>query len=121
MEKRFRFLKHKCRRSFSGTTEIPHPCRVKPCQNGGDCKELGGDRFSCTCKPGFTGDYCEKKKPKGKEQKNYNNNNNSNNDNNDNNNNNNNIKTSTKSLLELPPFANSKQTVGQGDLQVFQR
>lgn len=30
-----------------------------PCRNGGTCNEDSKGDFSCTCKPGFTGIYCE--------------------------------------------------------------
>ncbi|XP_076303298.1 cell polarity complex component crumbs isoform X3 [Lasioglossum baleicum] len=35
------------------------PCLKIPCRNGGTCNEDQKGDFSCTCKPGFTGTYCE--------------------------------------------------------------
>ena len=36
-------------------------CETKPCKNGGTCKDKGKKNdFECTCRPGFTGTYCEK-------------------------------------------------------------
>ncbi|XP_078036277.1 cell polarity complex component crumbs isoform X2 [Augochlora pura] len=35
------------------------PCLKAPCRNGGTCSEDQKGDFSCTCKPGFTGTYCE--------------------------------------------------------------
>ena len=29
-----------------------------PCKNNGDCVDLSGGEFSCTCKKGFTGADC---------------------------------------------------------------
>ena len=34
-------------------------CSSAPCQNGGDCIDLGPDEFLCFCTDGFTGDRCE--------------------------------------------------------------
>ena len=42
-------------------TEVPHPCKVGPCQNEATCTELGGEEFKCTCKAGFAGKLCESK------------------------------------------------------------
>lgn len=39
---------------------VVNPCSSLPCLNGGDCN-LEGDEFSCTCAPGFAGDFCESK------------------------------------------------------------
>ena len=37
------------------------PACHKTCQNGGSCKRTQrGDRFQCTCKPGYLGKLCEK-------------------------------------------------------------
>ncbi|KAL6258873.1 hypothetical protein P5V15_010818 [Pogonomyrmex californicus] len=35
------------------------PCQNGPCRNGGTCSEDSRGDFSCTCKPGFTGNFCE--------------------------------------------------------------
>ena len=35
-------------------------CGTNPCQNGGECVDSGnGVRYTCICKPGYTGDNCE--------------------------------------------------------------
>jgi len=36
-------------------------CLTYPCQNGGECLDLGNYNFQCTCKQGFTGAICEEK------------------------------------------------------------
>ena len=33
-------------------------CADEPCQNGGQCED-GVNSYTCTCKPGYTGDNCE--------------------------------------------------------------
>ncbi|KAG5326274.1 CRB protein, partial [Pseudoatta argentina] len=35
------------------------PCQNTPCRNGGTCSEDVRGDFSCSCKPGFTGSFCE--------------------------------------------------------------
>lgn len=35
------------------------PCQNTPCRNGGTCSEDSRGDFSCSCKPGFTGNLCE--------------------------------------------------------------
>lgn len=41
-------------------TEISsHICENNPCQNNGSCQLSSGDRYECTCMPGFTGVNCE--------------------------------------------------------------
>ncbi|XP_012537292.2 protein crumbs isoform X3 [Monomorium pharaonis] len=35
------------------------PCLSAPCRNGGTCNEDTRGDFSCNCKPGFTGSFCE--------------------------------------------------------------
>lgn len=41
-------------------TNSPGPvCINNPCRNGGICNEDARGNFSCTCKPGFTGPFCE--------------------------------------------------------------
>lgn len=34
-------------------------CLEYPCNNGGECKNLNDTEFECTCKLGFTGEFCE--------------------------------------------------------------
>jgi len=34
-------------------------CLEYPCNNGGECVDLGDAEFTCQCKPGFTGKTCE--------------------------------------------------------------
>lgn len=34
-------------------------CGSQPCQNGGICEDLGGDRYSCSCHSRFRGSNCE--------------------------------------------------------------
>lgn len=34
------------------------PCDSNPCQNGGDCRDIG-DSYQCLCQEGFSGDNCE--------------------------------------------------------------
>lgn len=34
-------------------------CESSPCQNGGDCIDLGPGEFICFCNDGFEGDLCE--------------------------------------------------------------
>ncbi|NWR57705.1 GP2 protein, partial [Bucorvus abyssinicus] len=36
----------------------PDTCLPNPCQHHGDCQEMG-DRPVCSCKPGFTGTFCQ--------------------------------------------------------------
>ncbi|KFO87737.1 Alpha-tectorin, partial [Buceros rhinoceros silvestris] len=36
----------------------PDACLPNPCQHHGDCQEMG-DRPVCSCKPGFTGTFCQ--------------------------------------------------------------
>ncbi|XP_020567298.1 hepatocyte growth factor activator isoform X2 [Oryzias latipes] len=39
------------------------PCRLKPCQNGGDCRHIPDTlSFECLCAEGFAGRLCEQKK-----------------------------------------------------------
>ncbi|XP_076387489.1 cell polarity complex component crumbs isoform X5 [Megachile rotundata] len=35
------------------------PCLTGPCRNGGTCNEDAKGDYSCACKPGFTGTFCE--------------------------------------------------------------
>lgn len=36
------------------------PCRLKPCQNGGDCRHIPDTlSFECLCAEGFAGRLCE--------------------------------------------------------------
>ncbi|XP_048512093.1 fat-like cadherin-related tumor suppressor homolog isoform X4 [Athalia rosae] len=37
----------------------PGVCGSQPCQNGGTCKELGGDSYECQCHGRFTGLACD--------------------------------------------------------------
>ena len=32
------------------------PCAKKPCQNGGQCREVGTTQYQCQCTSGFTGE-----------------------------------------------------------------
>ena len=34
-------------------------CNTYPCRNDGECIDLGGSNFQCSCKPGFNGALCE--------------------------------------------------------------
>ena len=36
-------------------------CKGNPCKNGGTCID-GEAKYTCSCKPGFNGDDCEKSK-----------------------------------------------------------
>lgn len=38
---------------------IGAPCLKGPCHNGGTCTEDARGDFKCTCKAGFTGQYCD--------------------------------------------------------------
>ena len=35
-------------------------CLTFPCKNGGECKDLGSNKFECECKNGYYGELCEK-------------------------------------------------------------
>ncbi|XP_036355134.1 uncharacterized protein LOC115229549 [Octopus sinensis] len=37
--------------------EIVNPCHWRPCKNGGTCIKKG-HRFTCICRPGYSGRYC---------------------------------------------------------------
>ena len=37
--------------------DLEGPCDLTPCQNGGTCLDIG-DKFSCDCALGYTGDTC---------------------------------------------------------------
>ena len=34
------------------------PCDSKPCENGGECSNVG-DSFNCKCPPGYRGKRCQ--------------------------------------------------------------
>ena len=37
------------------------PCLSDPCQNGATCHTTNGDKYTCHCKAGYTGQNCESK------------------------------------------------------------
>ncbi len=41
------------------TTLRSNPCVSSPCQNGGSCSSQNPLAFTCTCSPGYTGNFCE--------------------------------------------------------------
>ena len=45
------------------TNILSDPCRRDPCQNNGACFRNEQDAFSCLCREGYTGDYCENRPP----------------------------------------------------------
>lgn len=43
---------------MSFAVDVNECATLKPCQNGGQCKNTHGS-YECTCKPGYTGKDCE--------------------------------------------------------------
>ncbi|KFM80719.1 Agrin, partial [Stegodyphus mimosarum] len=35
------------------------PCMSMPCKNGAICEPVGDNEYTCSCRPGFTGQTCE--------------------------------------------------------------
>ena len=35
------------------------PCSSNPCQNEGECVDMGDGELYCFCEDGFSGDFCE--------------------------------------------------------------
>ena len=47
--------------SVSGPTceERVYDCSVHACQSGGSCIPQGRDNYTCSCAPGYYGEYCQ--------------------------------------------------------------
>ncbi len=39
---------------------LVQPCEIKPCKNNGVCVNEEGGRFTCKCKEGFGGTFCDR-------------------------------------------------------------
>ena len=42
------------------------PCDSGPCENGGECSNVGNSSFECECSSGFSGKRCQDKGNEGK-------------------------------------------------------
>ena len=53
-------MQHKNMLNISFFFNKVSPCDSKPCENGGECSNVG-DSFNCKCPPGFRGKRCQNK------------------------------------------------------------